>query len=350
LNREQQKAFLETFCNLEELDSITFQTFKDNAEKGNHLAKVVAGTLESRVSELKRLNQNGAGVFWTVNAQTDPTKRSKENTARVRAVFVDLDGAPLEPVQAFALPPTAIVESSAGRYHAYWKVSDVPLLEFSGLQKRLAAFFDGDAKVCDLPRVLRFPYFLHNKGEPFQTRILELYPELVYTLEQLNAILPHLQTTMPLEKPVPRAMTYRTSSDDAHRKYALTALENEYQNVESCTQGSRNHQLNKSAFALGQFIGAGVLSESEVSDQLENAALSCGLSTTEAKATIQSGVRSGKLEPRDLTHIGQQIASDSWHSAISGTSWCATNPKPSSTKKSDYWHSGTLTRGGTPWR
>jgi hypothetical protein len=200
------------------------------------------------------------------------------------------------------------------------------------------------------------PPSAHPSGNTYQWELepsnnLEPISEALQALlEQFNSKAQTTAKTTSTGKPAPQVLSKATSSNDAHRKYALTALENECENVESCTQGSRNHQLNKSAFALGQFIGAGVLSESEVSDQLENAALSCGLSITEAKATIQSGVRSGKLEPRDLTHIGQQIASDSWHSGISGTSWCATNRTPSSTKKSDYWHSGTLTRGGTPWR
>jgi hypothetical protein len=43
--------------------------------------------------------------------------------------------------------------------------------------------------------------------------------------------------------------------------------------------------------------------ESEVTEQLESAAVACGLSVIEAQATFQSGVKAGKLEPRDFdTH------------------------------------------------
>lgn len=349
---EQQLTtpFLGTFCTSEELENTTFQAFDDSEQKRPNLARVLRGSLTSRQNELQRLNQQGAGIFWTVNPQTDPEKRSAENTSRVRALFCDLDGATLELVQAFALPPTAIVESSEGRYHVYWKVSNVPLTAFRDLQKRIAAYFGGDPVVCDLPRVMRSPGFWHKKGEPFLTQVLELHPEYVYTLEEVNAVLPQLQATDHADKPVKRTQVNFSPSDNAHRKYALTALNNECSEVETCAKGSRNHQLNKSAFVLGQFIGAGVLDESEVTEQLESAAVVCGLSVKEAHAAIQSGVKAGKLEPRDLTRIGQQIPSDSWHSGISGNSWCATNPISSSTKKSDYWHSGTLTRGGTPWR
>ena len=44
-----------------------------------------------------RLNRAGAAVCVTVNA-TDGRGRSRENVTGVGAVFVDLDGAPLEPV------------------------------------------------------------------------------------------------------------------------------------------------------------------------------------------------------------------------------------------------------------
>ena len=72
--------------------------------------------------------------------------------------FVDLDGAPLEPVMSWTLPPHIVVESSPARYHAYWLVdSAVALTDFSGLQKRLAKLLGGDSAVHDLPRVLRLP-------------------------------------------------------------------------------------------------------------------------------------------------------------------------------------------------
>jgi hypothetical protein len=44
------------------------------------------------------LNREGAGVFVTVN-ETDLKGRTAKNITSVRAVFVDLDGAPLEPVR-----------------------------------------------------------------------------------------------------------------------------------------------------------------------------------------------------------------------------------------------------------
>ena len=87
---------------------------------------------------------------------------------RVRAVFVDLDGAPLAPVLEAGLEPHVVVESSPGKFHVYWQVDDCPLDQFERVQRALARRFGGDPSVHDLPRVLRVPGFLHCKGEPFR--------------------------------------------------------------------------------------------------------------------------------------------------------------------------------------
>ena len=86
-------------------DSFTFQTFDDNEQlKRGHLAKVLHGSLDDQVQRLVALQRGGAGVFVTINA-TNGAGRKKTNIVRARAVFVDLDGAPLQPVLACLLEP-----------------------------------------------------------------------------------------------------------------------------------------------------------------------------------------------------------------------------------------------------
>jgi hypothetical protein len=67
-----------------------------------------------------------------------------------------------------------VVETSPHRFHVYWLVNDVALTEFREMQSSLAFLFDGDPTVKDLPRVMRIPGFLHQKGEPFLVRLLQL--------------------------------------------------------------------------------------------------------------------------------------------------------------------------------
>ena len=64
-----------------------------------------------------------------------------------------------------------VVSSSPDRWHAYWLISDCPLETFGPTQQRLAAMFNGDPSVSDLPRVMRLPGFYHLKGEPFMSTI-----------------------------------------------------------------------------------------------------------------------------------------------------------------------------------
>jgi hypothetical protein len=150
----------------------TFQTFDESSAKRKGLIRVLHGTLGEHASTLATLNQQGAGVFVMVNAG-DGKGRESRNVQSIRAVFVDLDGAPLAPIQAAELAPHIIVESSPGRWHAYWLADGVPLEQFKPMQQAIAALFAGDRSVCDLPRVMRLPGFLHNKRKPFLSHIIE---------------------------------------------------------------------------------------------------------------------------------------------------------------------------------
>jgi RepB DNA-primase N-terminal domain len=159
------------------VDGFTFQTFDDSGAKRPGLARIFNGTLAQHWETLCRLNAQGAGVYVTVNA-TDGKGRATGNIKRVRALFVDLDGAPLEP--PMRSDPHIVVTSSPGRFHTYWRVSDVPLDQFTDLQRGLIALFDGDPKVFDLPRVMRLPGFFHCKGDPFLSRIVASFDDPAY--------------------------------------------------------------------------------------------------------------------------------------------------------------------------
>lgn len=147
----------------------TFQTFSDRGEDRD-LARVFHGSLQQHHASLKALNDEGAGVFFTVN-EADGKGRKAENITRIRAVFVDLDEPDVNRTFDFALPPSHTIESSPGKHHVYWVLADyMPLEQFKIVQQKLAALLGGDQVCCDLPRVLRVPGFLHLKSEPFTVR------------------------------------------------------------------------------------------------------------------------------------------------------------------------------------
>ena len=174
-NRDEAEQFLKL---LDPQGVFTFQTFDDaKAKKDQRLNRVLHGSLDQHADALTELNSRGAGVFVMVNLGDGvvhggaKTSRTTSNVLAVRALFADLDGAPLEPVIA-TLHPDIVVESSPKRWHTYWLTDDCPLTEFRHHQQLIASKFGGDPKVIDLPRVMRLPGFLHQKGEPFLTRVI----------------------------------------------------------------------------------------------------------------------------------------------------------------------------------
>ena len=150
---------------------ISFQTFDETGR--SRQAKILHGTLAQHAEEMAALNRTGASINFMVN-HGDGRGRAAGNVLAVRALFVDLDGAPLEPVRSGALPPHAIVQSSIGKYHAYWLVDGVELADFKPLQQAIAAAFNGDTKVSDLGRVMRLPGSFHCKAEPVLCELMEL--------------------------------------------------------------------------------------------------------------------------------------------------------------------------------
>lgn len=162
----------------------TFQTFAEANGAAKRLNRVRHGSLAKLARELTSLNLQGAGVFVMVN-RGDGFGRKATNVVAARALFVDLDGASVEPVLSCSLPPRIVVESSPGKWHCYWPVADLPLEQFSRAQKALAALFNGDPKVCDAPRVMRLPGFLHCKREPQLTRLVSADPA-PYTWDEMS--------------------------------------------------------------------------------------------------------------------------------------------------------------------
>ncbi len=67
--------------------------------------------------------------------------------------------------------------------------------------------------------------------------------------------------------------------------------------LEDAEEGERNDQLNRAAFALGQYIHLG-LPEAHVREALKESALKIGLEGREIESTITSGLNGGKKNPR----------------------------------------------------
>jgi hypothetical protein len=86
--------------------------------------------------------------------------------------------------------------------------------------------------------------------------------------------------------------------------YGRAALRRELERLSQATEGTRNHSLNKAAFALGQLVATGALDEEETAATLIAEGQLLGLGVLECERTVASGMTAGMEQPRGL-EIGQ---------------------------------------------
>lgn len=261
---------------------VTFQTFLD--KDGDGRGQILHGPLSAVQRKLTALNDAGHGIYWMVN-QGDLRGRRTENVKAVTAYFIDLDGQALP--TNYPLDPTAIVESSPGKYHVYWRVTNAPLETFSHVQKHLAVLFDSDPIVHDLPRVMRVPGFYHHKGEPFLSKIIHADESAVYTNAQIwHQFLP--PEYVPLAKLSPAAESYcqkYQGKGSTQSRYKLL------DKVAAAPQGTRNDTLYRNACALANDVAEGKLDRDTATEELLQASNMAGLGELEARKTIDSAMR-----------------------------------------------------------
>lgn len=175
------------------------------------------GGLREQLQWLTEQNEGGYGVYVVIN-ETNGKSRKTEDVIAIRAVFVDLDGAPLGPVMAAKPHPSIITETSPGRFHAFWRVKDIAVSEYSDIQRALAKKFNGDPQVIDPPRVMRLPGFYHLKGAtPFMSRIVESNKTSIFSknavIEGLGLVVGPTHNQLPEDEsayPIPKGQRNRT--------------------------------------------------------------------------------------------------------------------------------------------
>src|SRR5579883_265430 len=117
-------------------------------------------------------NSTGANVYVAANPlRSGSRKRTKENIASVRHLYLDIDAdgdARLAALRAseFVPPPTAILSTSPGKYQVLWRVEGFDFEQQEQMLKLLAIAFGGDPACTDCNRVLRIPGFLNQKYTP----------------------------------------------------------------------------------------------------------------------------------------------------------------------------------------
>lgn len=83
---------------------------------------------------------------------------------------------------------------------------------------------------------------------------------------------------------------------------ATTAVMRAVHAVQDAPSGAANDTLNRRAYSLGRWIGAGLLSTDDATSALLHAASQRSIPQPEARATIRSGLRAGQRNPLEMTH------------------------------------------------
>ncbi len=117
------------------------------------------------------------------------------------------------------------------------------------------------------------------------------------------AAMPEWLWALVIRKAPERATTAIVAPADLDRSrcsaWARAALAEETTRVRQAAEGSRNHTLNRAAFALGQIVAGGHLDPDDATGRLADAALAAGLAETEIRSTIASGLSAGASSPRN---------------------------------------------------
>jgi len=226
----------------------------------------------------------------------------------------------LEAAIGAALPPTRFATTPRGGVHLYFRYPDQveDLGNRAGLLgKRSRIDIRGDGGYVIAPPSLRkdgVAYAWNDKE--FELAVSPA--ELVDLVLRRGAFAEKPAAASGIgaraaAKVTPPASGSIGAGDDAVRKYGLSALDAELQNVRQAQPGGRNDALNVAALKLAQLVAAGALNESFVRAALENAAAESGLIRDDGlravRATIESGFRAGRKQPRDLEEIRRKAAS-----------------------------------------
>jgi AAA domain/RepB DNA-primase from phage plasmid len=137
--------------------------------------------------------QEGHEVYFCAHLLAEP-RRIKENATAVHTLWGDLDGTG---VPEGKIEPTAVVQSSPGKFHCYWRMADgIPPQAAELLNKRLALKIGADPSGFDLTQLLRVPGTANYKyeGRPI-VGIQDLDTSRTYSAGDLDRILPSLPKT-----------------------------------------------------------------------------------------------------------------------------------------------------------
>jgi hypothetical protein len=170
-----------------------------------------------------RKNQEGFGVFWTVNKFKSEI-RTKENLDHIISFAIDIDGhdkkTKFEKIKS-GLIPSQVIETKSG-FHVYFnmKHADVKFHKHFMID-RLIPFYGADTNARDICRILRAPNFFHHKDPSNPFLITEIFKsDAIYTQEQIAYFYKDVSETQAVEhrKQISEIKKHFSGSDDLWRE------------------------------------------------------------------------------------------------------------------------------------
>lgn len=142
-----------------------------------------ANQVENYIKYLRHANSQGADIYFTpsVLKENKSRKRTKANFEDNQSVvYLEFDSPNQfdNLIDNRVIPyPSAVVGSSEGRNHVYWKLSEpIPKRKQEELMANLARSVGADTAATDVSRVLRLPTFCNKKPERNNYQCQLVYP------------------------------------------------------------------------------------------------------------------------------------------------------------------------------
>jgi len=159
------------------------------------------------------MNDKGYGIFLTVNGFPPAGEAKESQLICLNANYVDIDFShslsqpekeallqeKIMSCLEMGIPSPTIINRTKNGAHLFWLfITPVsPTTEnialWKNIQNRLVQIFEGDKQAVDPSRVLRVTNTKHLKdpNDPFEIKTISYKSQNLYTLDELNSILPH---------------------------------------------------------------------------------------------------------------------------------------------------------------
>lgn len=139
-----------------------------------------ANNLEKYAELVTALPTRSTDHYFSPAVYNRPTQPTKGNVKGASCVWVDCD----DGLPEFETAPNLLVESSPGRYHAYWLLDHFAgPAEIEAINKSLAYKYNTDKSGWDATQLLRPPGSFNRRRGNYRSNLVSVQPDPIATFE-----------------------------------------------------------------------------------------------------------------------------------------------------------------------